>query len=556
MSYLRRIPQVLGVVLHNRELRAVELAFAGFNAAEWGTWLATIIYAYDRGGATTAGLVGFALLAPGVLVAPIGAVFGDRHRPGRVLACGYAVQTVALLATSAALFLDAAPMLVYVLAGVSTVSMTLARPAQSALLPTLARTQAELTATNAVSGWVESVSVLAAPALTGLLLAVSGTGAVFGVFGLVTLVAALLVLPIPGPAPSGEREEGHAFVELVEGARVLKRERDPRFLVVLLGAQFIGIGALDVLYVVLAVGVLDVGESWAGYLNAAFGAGGALGIVVTAALVGRPRLLGPLGAGLALWFVALTVLAIDQTLGLAVICLALAGVGRAVVDVAGRTLLQRAAPGNLLASIFGLLEGLSMAGLALGSVLVPVLIALGGPAAALVGVAVILPVAALTAGRRLVSIDRRATVPIVEIGLLRTMPAFAPLAPHMIEQVARGLAPVEAAAGEVVIRQGDDGDRWYAVADGELSVTRSGVELATLRRGDGFGEIALLEDVPRTATVTAVTDSRLFALEKGAFLDAVSGHPRTAESMRANVAKLLAEQRRGEGGPGVGSAGS
>ena len=545
VSHARRIADVVGVVFRNRELRAVELAFAGFNAAEWGTWIATLVYAYQQGGATTAGVVAFALLVPAALVAPLASVLGDRYRPGRVLALGYLLQTTALLATGAALLAGAAPMVVYVLAGLSAVAMTLARPPQSALLPTLSRTQAELTATNAVSGWVESMSVLAAPALTGLLLAVSSPGTVFIVFGLVTSVAAMLVFPVTGPAPSGERSESYAFAEMADGLRVLKRQRDPRFLVLLLGAQFVAIGALDVLYVVLAVGVLDLGESWAGYLNAAFGAGGALGIVATAALVGRSRLLRPLVAGLALWCVALTVLAIDQTLGLTLVCLVLAGVGRAVVDVAGRTLLQRATPGNLLASIFGLLEGLSMAGLAVGSLLVPVLIALGGTTTALIGVALILPLAALTAGRRLASIDRRATVPIVEIGLLRLMPAFAPLPPDVIEGVARNLKPVGADAGEVVIRQGDEGDLWYGVAAGELSVTRAGQELATLRRGDWFGEIALLENVPRTATVTAVTPATLYALEKNAFLEAVSGHPRTAERVGAIVATRLAEQQEG-----------
>lgn len=545
VAYLSRVPAVLGVVFRNPELRSVELAFAGFNAAEWGTWIALLVYAYEQGGATSAGLVAFALLVPAAVVAPFASVLGDRHRPGRVLACGYFVQTVALLATGGALLASAAPLVVYFLAGLASVSMTLTRPPQSALLPTLARTQAELTATNATTGWVESMSVLAAPALTGLLLTVSSIGTVFVVFGLIMLASAALVLPITGPAPSGERANGDPFAELKEGVRVLGRERDPRFLVLLLGAQFVGIGALDVLYVVLAVGVLDAGESWTGYLNAAFGAGGALGIVATAALVGRPRLLGPLGAGLALWLVALIVLAIDQTIGIAIACLVLAGVGRTVVDVAGRTLLQRAAPGNLLASIFGLLEGLSMAALALGSLLALLLIGLGGVSAALVGVALVLPLAALTAGRRLLTIDRRATVPIVEIGLLRAMPAFAPLPPDLIEGVARKLEPVGAAAGEVVIRQGDEGDRWYGIADGELVVARSGRTLATLRRGDSFGEIALLGGVPRTATVTAVTVATLYTLEKNAFLEAVSGHPRTVETMGAMVDRRLVEQREG-----------
>lgn len=533
---MRPVVDVITVVARSRELRAVGIAYGGFNAAEWGTWIATIVYAYEQGGATTAGLIAFALLVPAAVVAPLAAVFGDRHRPGRVLALGYLAQGVTLLATAAAMLADVAPVIVYVLAGLATVAMTFSRPAQSALVPSLAVTQAELTAANAAIGWLESVSVLLAPALAGLILAVWSVGGVFVVFGAIVLVCAWLVLPVPGPRPSEATTDGPFFSDVREGLRVVRKERDPRVLVLLLGAQFVGLGALDVLYVVLAIGALDAGDSWAGYLNAAFGAGGTLAIFATASLVGTRHLLRPLLAGLAVWAAAFVVLAFEQTIGLALGCLALAGAGRAIVDVTGRTLLQRAAPGNLVARVFGLLEGLSMAGLAIGSALVPAMIALGGVSAALVGVALVLPLSAAVAGRRLLTIDRRATVPIVELGLLRTLPMFSALAPPVLEGIARSLSLVAAERGEIVIRRGDVGDRWYVVADGELSVSRDDCELTRLGRGSAFGEIALLEDIPRTATVTALAPSRLFALDKEDFLDAVSSHPRTLETVHGIAA--------------------
>jgi MFS family permease len=534
---------VIATVFSNGDLRAVMLGFAGFNALEWGTWLAMIVYAYDQGGATTAGVVAFAQLVPAALFAPIASVLGDRYRPGRVLAFGYLVQAVTVLATAAALFADAEPLLVYIVGGAASTAMTFTRPAQSALVPTLARSATELTAANVVAGWVESMTVLIAPALAGLILGGFGFGAAFLVFGLFGVAALSLVIRVPGPFPSGDAEPVGAFTELAAGFGLLRREREPRILVMLLGAQFVGIGALDVLYAELAIGALEAGDAWAGYLNAAFGAGGALGIVATVALVGRRRLITPLSLGLGVWAVSLVALAISPTKAGAVLLLAAAGVGRTVSDVAGRTLLQRAAPGDLLARVFGLLEGLSMAGLALGSVMVPVLVAIGGTSAALVGVGAILPLGALLAGRHLREIDRKADVPVVEIGLLRSLELFAPLGAPTLESVARSLVPIEVVAGTAVVTQGDAGDRWYAIAGGTLEVRRDGRVLAELGRGKAFGEIALMRDVPRTATVTALTDCSLYALGKDEFLEAVTGHPRAVAETERIVEEHLATHR-------------
>jgi hypothetical protein len=189
--------------------------------------------------------------------------------------------------------------------------------------------------------------------------------------------------------------------------------------------------------------------------------------------------------------------------------------------------LQRSVPARLIGRIFGLLEGLTMAGLALGALLVPLLVYLGGSRAALLGVAALLPLAAAIGGRALFGLDAGAPVPVVEIALLRSLPLFAELPAPAIEGLAAALVPVHLPAGAVLIREGDPGDAYYAIAAGELDVLQDGHFLRRCGRGEGVGEIALLRAVPRTATVTAHTPATVYELDRDPFLTAVLGHAPT-----------------------------
>ena len=284
---------------------------------------------------------------------------------------------------------------------------------------------------------------------------------------------------------------------------------------------------LDVLYVVLAIDTLGMGQGGAGYLNAAFGAGGAFGIAVTASLVGRARLMPAVVTALAVWAVAFAVMTVWSAAAGALLLLAVAGAAGSLFDLAGRTLLQRTAPADVLARVFGILEALIMAGTAAGALLAPVLVHLGGATTAIVGVGAILPLLALLGGKRLLALDASAHVPVVEIGLLRPLRLFAALPPPEIEGLARSLEPVAVPAGAEVTVQGDEGDRYYAIAEGAFEVLVDGVRVNSLARGEGFGEIALLHKVSGTATVRALTPANLYALEMDVFLEVLTGHPAT-----------------------------
>jgi MFS family permease len=529
-------------VLRNRELRRVAVAYAGFQAAEYAVWIAILVYAFERGGTSTAALVAVAQLVPAALFAPIAGALADRYRPARVLAWGYVAQAAGMGTTASVLLADGPPLAAYAFSAVAATAVTVTRPTQAVVLPALARAPEELTAANVVTGWIESATALAGPVLAGVLLAAGSPGTVFAVFAAAAMAQAVLVWPVRGgTAPAAAELEETATAELTAGFRALAHNPHPRLLVALLAVAYVVWGALDILTVVLAVDILDIGEAGVGYLVAAFGAGGVVGAALAVGLVGRTRLVTPILFAAVVWGAAFALLGVAASPATAIALLVIAGTGQSLLDVAGRTLLQRISPPDVLARIFGIHEGLTTAALALGSLLVLPLVEVGGDVLAFALTGALLPVFVLAFLRRLLAIDGAATVPIVEISLLRSLPIFARLPPPALEGLARNLVPVSSPAGSVIIREGDPGDRYYAIADGEVVVTIRGSEVARRSRGDGFGEIALLRDVPRTATVTARTDTGLFALERDDFVIAVTGHAPTHAAATEIMASHTAE---------------
>ncbi|MDX6546171.1 MAG: hypothetical protein QOG02_1945 [Gaiellales bacterium] len=525
----------------NRVLLRIGVAYTLFIGAQVGVWVALLVYAYQHGGATAAGVMALVQLVPGALLAPYLGGLSDLRRAGRVLVGGYAAFAGSTAIVAVVISVGGPRLAVFALAPLINLAICVPRPAQAVLLPSIVESAEELAAANAGQGWLESAATLIVPIMVALLLAAGGPALATAGMAALAGLAALVVLTIGGPLPFASSTDRSTDGRALSSLRLIARQPATLVLVAVLGAQYILVGALDLIFVVLAFGVLGLGPGGRGYLTAAFGAGGLLAILITASLVGRQRLASALIVGGLAAPGVLLLLAVHSTLASAFVLIALAGVGRSLFDVTGRTLLQRTAPPDLLARVFGLLESLLNAGLAIGVVLVPPLVALGGAKAALIGTGlVMLGVLATTQGR-LRTLDAAATVPLIEIHLLRSIPLFAPLPAPALESLARALTPLSLPAGTVVIREGDPGDCYYAIAGGELRVERGGVAITTLRRREGVGEIALIRDTPRTATVIAQTDVDLYTLDREPFLLAMTGHASARQTADAIAQSRLDE---------------
>jgi MFS family permease len=539
---LTELVRAFGAVLRNKRLRRVEFAYASSIASETAYLVALGVFAYKEGGALAVGVVGLIRMLPAALATPFAALLGDRYSREGVLLFVALGSAIALASSAVVFYLGAVTALIYGLAAFHAAVSTLLRPALAALVPSLATTPEELVAANGVSMALEGVGTLIGPIVGGVLVAVGSPGIAFAFAAAAYLLAMLLLAKTQATAgrtvaaPPGAAGTRDAFVA---GLRVVATEPSPRLVVALVGAQTLVRGAVNVLVVVITFRLLGVGSAWVGYLIAAIGAGGLLGAVVSPALAGR-RLAVPFGVGLLLWGLPIALVAAWPQPAVALALLAVVGFGNSIEDVSAYTLIQRMVRDELLSRVFGVLFAFAVVGLGVGSIVAPELVAALGVRGALIATGSFLVAATLAAWRRLLAIDAVAVPPARELSLLSAVPLFGPLSVAAKEHLASRLGRLSVAAGTTIVSQGEPGDYFYIVAEGIADVTIRGEHVRSQGPGDYFGEIALLRDVPRTATVTARQRMELCTIRREDFLAVVTGHPAIRAAGEAVVRERLA----------------
>jgi MFS family permease len=510
----------------DHRLLRVMVAYVLSSVVLYAAWVAVLLYAFARGGASLAGIAAVVQLLPAAVLVPLLGSLGDRWPRGTALQAAYASEAASLGLLAVLLMVKAPIATVLISAAVATVAISLVRPFHFAALPQLAEAPSALVSANSACGIADGVGGFAGPVLAGLVSQSGGPWMVAFVSSLAMLVAAWLTRQLGLPAAGRMPEATHVPVRRLTGLRQMSVDRAVLALLLLGGISFVVNEALEVLALSFAGDVLGKGASAAGLLVGAVGIGGMIGAAAAAGLAFRVRLAGPTTVGLAIAGAPLVLMATASGLPSAVLLLALCGSGQAFAAVAGRTLLQRSTDDRVLAGVFALQEGLMMGGLACGAALAPLLVKGFGPADGYLPLGAGLAGLAILAWPLLRRLDARAVVRVDVLALLRRVPFLGAMAPPALQKLSQHAEWIALAADEVVVREGQPGDAFYILDTGRVSVEIAGSSRTrTLVPVEGFGEIALLRNVGRTATITTLEPSRLLRLRREDFLAAITGNP-------------------------------
>jgi MFS family permease len=537
---LRAAGHAFAASARNPAVRRIQLGFAGACTAEWTFTVVLSVYAFQQGGAEAVGLVSLVRMLPSAVLAPFAAAAADRWRRDLVLTVVSVTRCVTAVGIAVIVAAGRPAIAVYGLAILSTCAALLYRPVNSALLPLLCHLPSELASANVVRGLLDSIATLVGPAIAAALLATGSTSSGFFAVAVLAGLSAAVTLGLAVEEPERQGQRGSVARGLLLGAQVSARSAQMRVMLTLLAAQVLARGALSVFSVLVAVDLLGMGEPGVGTLTAAVGAGAILGSLFASVFVGSRRLAVWFGAGVALWGVPLVLLAVAPSKPAALSLFALIGVGNALVDVGLFTLVARLVPERVLARVFGLLECIGGLAVGAGSVLAAWLASSTDLREALWVIGAISPALVLIFWFPLRRIDDAMQARDEDLALLQRVSVFDPLPLPALEQLATGLLPRHVNAGETLYRQGDTPpDGCHVIERGTAEVIGDGQRIATVGPGDLIGEIALLRNVPRTATVRALTDMDLRLVDADRFLLVVTGWESSREVTSEHVDELL-----------------
>ena len=557
---IRAIGEAYGKVLRNRSLTRLLLGEFVSSIGDWLALVALLIILYEQTeDAVVLGVLGAARVLPYVFLSIPAGILADRVDRRMILLVTDLGRGLMMLVLAAIAATGADVAAIVAVATVSTCLSAFFGPAIGSYLPALVQDESDLGPANSTYAALDNVAFIIGPAVASLILISLGLEVAFllNAASFAFVAAILWTLPSsrggeplapPTAESAGSDDPDERSIATSVHARTLVRPLGALMTIDLV-ESFV-FGGVGILTVVIAFDLLGAGEEGTGALNSAVGAGGLLGTLLAGALVLRRRLAPPLLLGVLVLGASVAVLGWATSLPISMLAMAGAALGSVLLGVVGETLFQRVVPDVMRGRAIGVLETFTVLVFAAGSFAIPAAVEWAGLGAVLTAGGVAMVLAGVVAIPLLGDWATQTPAADPVRGIIGRVPMFASLPTARLEVAERRAAVVHATAGEVVIRQGAAADRYYVIAEGRVAVTQQTPgsqeehHLRDMGAGEGFGEIGLLTDVPRTATVTAIEPCTFATLDRSAFLDLVGGADLTFPMLDLHRGALSSAQRR------------
>lgn len=544
--------------LRHRDFRLLMSAFAISCAGSWAYNVALAVFVFEQ--TQSLGWVGAATVGrfvPALVLGAYGGVLAERFERVRLMATIDVVSAAWMLLLAVVALLDGPVLLAIVLAALTSVAGTVYEPAVAAVTPQTVP-ERDLAAANTLRNMVDNIAIIAGPALGALLLLVGPAPLVFALNGASFAVSAVVVMRMSVRSKPVDVTEGGTvgpLQQMMVGVKAIASSATAALLVIYSVVASFVYGVDTVQFIVLSEERLGTGPSGYGYLLAGLGVGGVLAAGLVNRLAARPRLGGVILLGMALYCVPTLLFLVVTSPAAAFGIQGLRGAGTLVVDVLAVTALQRSLPPDVLGRVFGAFFTAVLAAISLGALLTPVVIDGIGLDASLWLAGGALPALCLLGIPWLRRMDDAnvSSLALLEprIEALGRLGIFAEASRPVLERLARTAVETSVPAGTTLIREGEEPDAFYVLLDGAMAVRSRGeglaeVELPTMSDGAWFGEIGLLQRIPRTATVSAAHDSRVLRISGDDFLESLSDAPASTallEGARSRLARTHPGQR-------------
>jgi CRP-like cAMP-binding protein/MFS family permease len=532
---IRRLQRAVQVIVPTRRLRPLIGSRLLGTTAEWLWYPTATVIAFQTGGVDAVAVVAIAAVGPAALTSPAISYFIDRLPPRQVLIAAMAMRMLAVGGAAISYALDPNLPVIVVAAAVEGVAALITRPVGTALLPALATRPADLLAGFAALGSVENAGLLLGAAGGAGLLAVVDPGVALTVAAGVAAASVVAAARVRAPTPPPRRRDESAIKQLGTGFTAMWAP-GIRITAVAAAVGMALTGVSEVTLVVLAFDVLGMSDAGPPFLTACIGAGGvAASLAVGGSQRGFTRLLVGGGAATAVAFLVAGSVTVRPVVFAAVVLL---GAGFALIATCTLALLQRLAADDMIGRVTGLAEALGFAALCAGAALAPISVNAWGPRTTLIVAALAVALIGVIVAPGIVSGDRRGLERVQELAAVDDVGLFEPLPILARARLAAHVQRLAVDARDFIVIQGERDDRLFVLDTGEADVLVDGEIVSRVGPGDYFGEVALLGSGIRTASIRAITDSTLRAIDRSGFLSALAGEDALRELFHDNPAYM------------------